>query len=173
MAFVIAVSLFFAILDVSLLKFLIFLDSFKAFFSPRIDRWIQDGVWQLQRRANEAHGQGTWSNLTSDVPLTGGKEMLIELPLASVPVVKNATSITPNRSHSNPSSLPNQPRCSSSQSQINQPQATPGQHPNPSVPSSRLSSFRQSSRTGSSGSGIVTPTPVSISTGAQATAQQI
>jgi hypothetical protein len=121
MAFVIAVSLFFAILDISLLKFLIFLDSFRILFSPRIDRWIQDGVWQLQRRANEAYGQGTWSRLTGDVPVTGDKEMLIELPLSSMPVVKTATSITLERSHSNPSapyspsSTPNSP----SQSQIN------------------------------------------------------
>lgn len=83
MAFIISVSLFFTILDILVLKFLIFLSGFRKTLSPRLDRWIQDGVLQLQRRAYEAEGQGTWSNLDSDVPLTENKEMLTPLPLRS------------------------------------------------------------------------------------------
>ncbi|CBY01681.1 hypothetical protein LEMA_P004680.1 [Plenodomus lingam JN3] len=83
MVFVITVSAIFAILDITLLKVLVFLDSFRTMFSPRIDRWIQDGVLQLQRRAYEAEGQGTWSNLKRDIPLTREKEILTELPLQS------------------------------------------------------------------------------------------
>ena len=84
LAFIIAVSLFFAILDIALLKFLIFLTSFREALSPRLDRWIQDGVLQLQRRAYEAEGQGTWSHVDQDVPLTEPKEMLTSLPLRSL-----------------------------------------------------------------------------------------
>jgi hypothetical protein len=51
LSFVIGVSSLIAIIDIALLKFLIYLSSFKRVLAPRIDRWIQDGVWQLQRRA--------------------------------------------------------------------------------------------------------------------------
>jgi hypothetical protein len=73
-------SLFFAILDIIILRFLIFLDRPKQVLSPRINRCIQDGVLQLQRRAYEAHGQGTWSDLNKEVPLTRAKDTLEELP---------------------------------------------------------------------------------------------
>lgn len=106
MAFVIATSLFLAILDIGLLKFLIFLDSFPKILSPRIDRWIQDGVWQLQRRANEAHQQGKWIHLTREVPLTNAGETLAELPLASVALLETTTTIKQTESRSSGSSTP-------------------------------------------------------------------
>jgi hypothetical protein len=84
MALVIAASLFFAILDIAMLKFLIFLSGFRKALNPRLDRWIQDGVLQLQRRAYEAEGQGTWSHLHNDVPLTEPKESLEELSLQNL-----------------------------------------------------------------------------------------
>ncbi|KAF2826710.1 hypothetical protein CC86DRAFT_349711 [Ophiobolus disseminans] len=84
LTFVLATSLFLAILDIALLKFLVFHGAFRKVLSPRIDRWIQDGVLQLQRRAYEAEGQGTWSNVTKDVPLTEAREMLTALPLRSL-----------------------------------------------------------------------------------------
>jgi hypothetical protein len=59
MSFVIATALLFAIIETVLLGFLIYLSTFKKALSPRIDRWIQDGILQLQRRAYEAHKEGT------------------------------------------------------------------------------------------------------------------
>lgn len=53
--------------------------------SPRIHRWIQDGVFQLQRRAYEAYGQGTWRNLDEEVPMIDVSDKLEELPLKSLP----------------------------------------------------------------------------------------
>lgn len=35
-----------------------------------MDRWLQDGIFQLQRRAHEAQGSGTWENLSEEVPVT-------------------------------------------------------------------------------------------------------
>jgi hypothetical protein len=99
MLFVIATALFFAIVDIVLLRFLVYLSKFRQALSPRIDRWIQDGVLQLQRRAYEAHREGTWSELSKEVPLTGAKEMLAELPLASIPPETSfAMVVSPKRS---------------------------------------------------------------------------
>ncbi|KAH3977344.1 hypothetical protein HBH68_230830 [Parastagonospora nodorum] len=86
LAFVISISLFLALVDILLLKFIIYLDGSKKVLGPRTDRWIQDGVLQLQRRAYEAHGQGTWTQLGKDVPLTAKGEKLADLPLESRPI---------------------------------------------------------------------------------------
>ncbi|KAH5271964.1 hypothetical protein HBI71_047610 [Parastagonospora nodorum] len=86
LAFVISMSLFLALVNISLLKFIIYLDRTKNVLGPRTDRWIQDGVLQLQRRAYEAHGQGTWTQLGKDVPLTAKGEKLADLPLESRPI---------------------------------------------------------------------------------------
>ncbi|KAF2109963.1 hypothetical protein BDV96DRAFT_604439 [Lophiotrema nucula] len=74
------VALLAAVIDITLLRFLIFLSRFRKALAPRIDRWIQDGVLQLQRRAYEATGQGTWTNLDADVPVTVEKSVFEELP---------------------------------------------------------------------------------------------
>jgi hypothetical protein len=79
-------SLSLALVNISLLKFIIYLDGSKKVLGPRTDRWIQDGVLQLQRRAYEAHGQGTWTQLGNDVPLTARGEKLADLPLESRPM---------------------------------------------------------------------------------------
>jgi hypothetical protein len=81
----IGVSCLVAILDLVLLKFLIFLSSFRRALSPRIERWIQDGVWQLQRRAYEAEGHRTWTQLENEIPLIGGDEAFKDLPITWVP----------------------------------------------------------------------------------------
>jgi hypothetical protein len=95
LSFVIVTSLFFAIIDIVLLKFLIYLSSFRKALSPRVERWIQDGVLQLQRRAYEAHKEGTWSELGREVPLTAAKELLADLPLASLPLGDTLAVSTP------------------------------------------------------------------------------
>lgn len=48
-----------------------------------MSRWIQDGIFQLQRRAYEAHGEGTWFHLAKEVPMTDIGVKLEELPLES------------------------------------------------------------------------------------------
>lgn len=73
------------IADLLLLRFLIYLSRTRRYLSPRIDRWIQDGVFQLQRRAYESHGQGTWENLDQPVPTTTTLETLSDLPINSLP----------------------------------------------------------------------------------------
>ncbi|KAH7138701.1 hypothetical protein B0J11DRAFT_500902 [Dendryphion nanum] len=78
--FVITFSIFMLVIDVTLLKFLVFLSNFQKAFSPRIDVWLQDGIWQLQQRAHQAQGQGSWMNLEKDVPITGRGDLLPGLP---------------------------------------------------------------------------------------------
>ena len=68
--FVITFSCVITALDVGLLKFLIFLSRFRTALAPRIDRWIQDSNFQLQRRVYEAHGRKNWNNTNADIPLT-------------------------------------------------------------------------------------------------------
>lgn len=51
-----------------------------------MSRWIQEGVFQLQRRAYEAYGEGTWHHLEKEVPMTEIGLKLEELPLESFPV---------------------------------------------------------------------------------------
>ena len=73
------------IIDITLLKFLVYLSRFRRQLGPRIERWIQDGVWQLQRRAYEGEGQRDWVNLESEIPLTNKGHMLKDLPIVWVP----------------------------------------------------------------------------------------
>lgn len=67
------------LLDILLLRFFIYLSRFRAALSPRIDRWIQDGIFQLQRRAYETHAQ--WQDTEEEIPVTAGRELLPDLPL--------------------------------------------------------------------------------------------
>jgi hypothetical protein len=73
------------IVDITLLKFLIYLARFRRQLGPRVERWIQDGVWQLQRRAYEGVGQRDWTNLESEIPLTKNGQMMQDLPILWVP----------------------------------------------------------------------------------------
>ena len=81
LAFIITFSCTVTILDLVLLKFLVFLGRFRRALAPRIDRWIQDGMFHAQRRALEAHGYGTWEGLEDEIPTTSNGEKLKELPL--------------------------------------------------------------------------------------------
>ncbi|KAF2682356.1 hypothetical protein K458DRAFT_57598 [Lentithecium fluviatile CBS 122367] len=85
LAFIVSFSCIVAILDITLLKFLIYMSRFRRTLAPRIDRWIQDGIWQLQRRAYEAHGHRDWINIEREIPLTTDEEKLNDLPLLWVP----------------------------------------------------------------------------------------
>lgn len=86
LALIIALACTFAIVDLVLLKFLFYVPWFRRRLSPRIDRWIQDGVLQFQRRAYEAHKRGTWEDLDQPIPTTAHMEKLPELPLVSRPL---------------------------------------------------------------------------------------
>ncbi len=54
---------------------MIFLTRFRRALGPRVDRWIQDGVWQLQRRAYEGEGYRAWMDLEADIPLMDEKKL--------------------------------------------------------------------------------------------------
>lgn len=73
------------LVDVTLLQFLVYLSSFRRQLGPRIERWIQDGVWQMQRRAYEGEGHRGWSDLESEIPLMDNACKLKDLPILWVP----------------------------------------------------------------------------------------
>ena len=77
---IITFSLVITILDLSMLSLLGLISKLRSSRSPKVDRWIQDGVLQLQRRAYEAQGQGTWIRLDKDVPVTMDRVLLSDLP---------------------------------------------------------------------------------------------
>jgi hypothetical protein len=74
-----------SIIDITLLKFLVFLSRFRHGLAPRIERWVQDGVWQLQRRAYEGQGHRGWIDVEKDIPLTTDHKLLVDLPIMWTP----------------------------------------------------------------------------------------
>ena len=84
------------LLDMILLRFLILLARFRRAPTPRINRWIQDSVLQLQRRAYEAEGQGIWTRLDTDVPITTEKEKLMDLPAEPLPLRVHSGGFSPS-----------------------------------------------------------------------------
>jgi hypothetical protein len=79
LAIVVAFAVLFTLADLVVLKFLIFLQRPRDVLAPKIDRWIQDGVFQLQRRAYEASGEGVWVRQDKEVPATVNDQLLREL----------------------------------------------------------------------------------------------
>lgn len=79
LAIVIAFATIFTLSDLIVLKFIIFLKHSRRALAPRIDRWIQDGVFQLQRRAYEANDEGIWVRRDMEVPATIDGQLLCEL----------------------------------------------------------------------------------------------
>jgi hypothetical protein len=71
--------------DLLLLRSLILWRKLKKSAAPRLDRWIQDGVYQLQRRAYEASGNGDWDNLADEVPVTREPTKLPDLQIETSP----------------------------------------------------------------------------------------
>jgi hypothetical protein len=63
-----------------LLRLLIYTRRFRHILAPRIDRWIQDGVFQLQRRAYEAQEEVAWGRSDKEIPVTAGN---VQLPVLS------------------------------------------------------------------------------------------
>jgi hypothetical protein len=83
LTFIITFSVIITVVDLVLLKFAIFLTRVRKTMSPRIDRWIQDGVFQLQRRAFQIYEQGTWKRLDKEIPSTYEAHYLKELPIGT------------------------------------------------------------------------------------------
>jgi hypothetical protein len=90
LTFVIAFSTIITFCNTLILRFFIFMARFRAALAPRIDHWVQDGIYQLQRRAFEAQSQGCWKNLEQEIPITLDGEKLRELPVESSLVLKSA-----------------------------------------------------------------------------------
>jgi hypothetical protein len=86
LAFIITFSTVIFVLNTFILRFCIFLSRFRRALAPRLDRWVQDGVFQLQRRAFDAQGRGHWSGTDDEVPCTAAGEILEELPEESVSI---------------------------------------------------------------------------------------
>ncbi|KAF2829434.1 hypothetical protein CC86DRAFT_454045 [Ophiobolus disseminans] len=85
LALILALSSFFIIADLVVLRSLLYIPQLRRRLAPRIDRWVQDGVLQLQRRAYEAHMVGTWQDIELPIPTTVTLEKLPELPITSRP----------------------------------------------------------------------------------------
>ena len=77
-------SIVVATLDFMLLRFMITLGKFRRAMAPKIDRWIQDGVFQLQRKVYEAQGEGVWQHVDKEIPVTAGNARLGDLSSTSV-----------------------------------------------------------------------------------------
>jgi hypothetical protein len=85
LVFILTFSLLALVVDITLLKFLVYIARFRRHLGPRVERWVQDGVWQLQRRAYEGEGLRDWANLEDEIPLTTKGQMLKDLPILWVP----------------------------------------------------------------------------------------
>jgi hypothetical protein len=90
--FVVVFTSLVTICNMLILRFFIFMSRFRAALAPRVDHWVQDGIYQLQRRAFEAQGQGCWKNLEQEVPITLDGEKLRELPVESSLALKTIES---------------------------------------------------------------------------------
>lgn len=56
------------------------MSKFQSTLTPRLNRWIQDGVWQLQRHAYEAQGHDDWLDIEREIPLNKKGEVFKDLP---------------------------------------------------------------------------------------------
>lgn len=81
LVFIIIVSSVFTLIDITLLRFIALLKKITRSDTPRLDRWIQDGLFHLQRLAYEAHGERGWKDLTEEVPTTVRRTTFTDLPL--------------------------------------------------------------------------------------------
>jgi hypothetical protein len=92
MTFIITFSMVVTLCNTLILRFFIFMARFRAALASRIDHWVQDGIFQLQRRAFEAQGQGCWKHIDQEIPTTIDGEKLCELRVDLSLVLKNTES---------------------------------------------------------------------------------
>ena len=89
LAFITTFSCLATALDIFLLRFLIYLSRFRKALAPKLDQWVQDGIFQLQRRAYEAQGEGTWSRFDQEIPVTEkGDQLSVHLVEATLPTTE-------------------------------------------------------------------------------------
>ncbi|CAI6342197.1 unnamed protein product [Periconia digitata] len=76
LTFIVTSTIIFSCLNIYILRFFIFLSKSRRALAPRLDQWVNDGVFQLQRRAFEAKNQGKWTKIDSEIPVTEKEEVL-------------------------------------------------------------------------------------------------
>jgi hypothetical protein len=83
LAFVSTFAVVVTICNMFMLRIAIMLSRFRRALGPKLDRWTQDGIFQLQRRAFEADGQMYWRDIESEIPTTARDALLSELPVVT------------------------------------------------------------------------------------------
>lgn len=122
LAFTITVSGVLILLDLFLFRLLLCSKKFSRLQSSRLQRWVQDGVFQMQRRAYEAHGLGNWEHLSTDIPVTTESIDLPDLPVSSdaamylseprrkekesLPVLSDVSDVNSHETHGDEASIP-------------------------------------------------------------------
>lgn len=81
-------------INLFILRFFIFLKRFRKSLAPRLDRWVNDGIFQLQRRAFEANDNVLWTKLEKEIPTTVYDTVLSELPTHRRTIRRSATAAT-------------------------------------------------------------------------------
>lgn len=77
-----------------ILRFFIFLKRFRKSLAPRLDRWVNDGIFQIQRRAFEANDSPAWTGLDKEIPTTVESAPLTELNTNRRTIRRSATAAT-------------------------------------------------------------------------------
>lgn len=79
LSFLVTFSVLISVVSGGILRFCIFMSRWRRALAPRIERWVGDGLFQVQRRAFCAQGEGRWEGLGKEIPVTEGREGLGEL----------------------------------------------------------------------------------------------
>lgn len=91
-----------ALIDSISLRVLIFLGRLQWLLSPRVDKWVQDGVFQWQRRVYQQFDEGVWTCLQEEIPITEEDTALSSLALTIDSDPPYDYSITQRNSHNHP-----------------------------------------------------------------------
>ncbi|KAJ4355516.1 uncharacterized protein N0V89_003533 [Didymosphaeria variabile] len=94
LAFILTFSAIISIINYFILRFFIFLKRFRRSLAPRLDRWVNDGIFQLQRRAFEANESTMWMDLEKEIPVTVHDMAMSELPTHRRTIRRSATAAT-------------------------------------------------------------------------------
>lgn len=88
--FIVVISSVIIIVDLTLLQLLLLIRRLTSWRGQRLDRWVQDSILHLQRRAFEAQGENKWKRLDKEVPITQSNSKLEELELSLLRPLLNA-----------------------------------------------------------------------------------
>ena len=81
LVFLVTFSVLISLFSGGVLRFCVFMSRWRRALAPRIERWVGDGMFQLQRRAFCAQDEGVWVGIDKEIPVTEGGERLRELYL--------------------------------------------------------------------------------------------